>query len=140
MYICSVLELFSLCRLGITEELNADYKPDTLTFSFTFTFTFTFTLHRVSHGERLAEWKSEGKNWMIVESKAFVEVTGRANFGRVIYALGLFNYEYMIFSFFFLVRYLMDKHGLFYELHIWHLAGQSASPHGNGRSVSISTW
>ena len=44
--------------------------------------------------------------------KAFVEVTGWANFGRVMYALPLFSYVYMIFSFFFFGQ-VMDGHAWF---------------------------
>ncbi|KAH9500231.1 hypothetical protein Btru_077532 [Bulinus truncatus] len=39
-------------------------------------------------GGRLAEWKGPEGNWTIIEETAFVEVTGRNSFGRVIYALG----------------------------------------------------
>ena len=42
----------------------------------------------MQHGGRLAEWKGPGTNWTIVSCTAFVEVTGRRNFGKVIYALG----------------------------------------------------
>ena len=41
-----------------------------------------------SHGGRLAEWTGPGSEWKILESTAFTEVTGRGNFGKVIYALG----------------------------------------------------
>lgn len=37
------------------------------------------------HGGRLAEWQGPGKQWNILARTAFVEVTGRGNFGRVIY-------------------------------------------------------
>ena len=40
------------------------------------------------HGGRLAQWMGPGTNWTILESTAFVEVTGRHNFGKVIYAVG----------------------------------------------------
>jgi len=43
---------------------------------------------RLSHGGRLAQWKGPGTNWTILEHTAFVEVSGRANFGKVMYALG----------------------------------------------------
>ena len=43
---------------------------------------------RTEHGGRLAQWHGPGTNWTIISSAAFVEVTGRANFGRVIYAVG----------------------------------------------------
>ena len=36
----------------------------------------------------MAEWKGPGNQWTIIAKTAFVEVTGRRNFGRVIYALG----------------------------------------------------
>ena len=36
----------------------------------------------------MAEWKGPGTNWTILASTAFVEVTGRRNFGKVMYALG----------------------------------------------------
>ena len=39
------------------------------------------------HGGRLAEWTGEG-SWNILEETAFVEVAGRGNFGKVIYAVG----------------------------------------------------
>ncbi|XP_064613873.1 LOW QUALITY PROTEIN: uncharacterized protein LOC135477633 [Liolophura sinensis] len=40
------------------------------------------------HGGRLAEWKGPGSKWTILARTAFVEVTGRRNFGKVIYAVG----------------------------------------------------
>lgn len=40
------------------------------------------------HGGRLAEWKGPESDWTILAWTAFVEVTGRRNFGQVIYALG----------------------------------------------------
>ena len=40
------------------------------------------------HGGRLAEWEGPGHEWKILETTAFVEVAGRGNFGRVIYAVG----------------------------------------------------
>ena len=43
---------------------------------------------KTQHGGRLAEWMGPGHNWTIIESEAFVEVAGRGNFGKVIYALG----------------------------------------------------
>ena len=43
---------------------------------------------RLQHGGRLAEWKGPGTKWAILASTAFVEVTGRRNFGKVMYALG----------------------------------------------------
>ncbi|BFZ09877.1 hypothetical protein BsWGS_12916 [Bradybaena similaris] len=100
------------------------------------------------HGGRLAEWKGPGQNWTIIERTAFVEVTGRRNFGQVIYALG-WDYRSVILKVFDPAndfwqtyrlpkashawdhlwqtewprireveteRYLMDMHGLFYEL------------------------
>ena len=39
-------------------------------------------------GGRLAEWQGKTSNWTVLEETAFVEVTGRRNFGKVIYALG----------------------------------------------------
>lgn len=39
------------------------------------------------HGGRLAAWNGTG-NWIILEQTAFVEVTGRYNFGQVVYATG----------------------------------------------------
>ena len=36
----------------------------------------------------MAEWKGPGTNWTILADTAFVEVTGRANWGKVIYAVG----------------------------------------------------
>ncbi|KAL8586658.1 hypothetical protein ACOMHN_040166 [Nucella lapillus] len=103
------------------------------------------------HGGRLAEWKGPGSNWTILASTAFVEVTGRRNFGKVMYALGwdaasvilkVFdgaNPEYKTWQTYRLPkgshaydhlwqtewprireveteRYLVDMHGLFYEL------------------------
>ena len=47
-----------------------------------------FNIYRSQHGGRLAEWQGPGYNWTILERTAFVEVTGRRNFGRVIYAVG----------------------------------------------------
>ncbi|XP_035828517.1 uncharacterized protein LOC101845042 [Aplysia californica] len=103
------------------------------------------------HGGRLAEWKGPGSNWTILEETAFVEVTGRRNFGRVMYALG-WDYRSVILKVFDgrnpdynywqtyrlpkashaydhlwqtewprireveTERYLMDMHGMFYEL------------------------
>ncbi|CAG5122323.1 unnamed protein product, partial [Candidula unifasciata] len=100
------------------------------------------------HGGRLAEWRGPGQNWTILERTAFVEVTGRRNFGQVIYALG-WDYRSVILKVFDPAnnywqtyrlpkashaydhlwqtewprireveteRYLMDMHGLFYEL------------------------
>uniref|UniRef100_A0A0B7B8Z5 Olfactomedin-like domain-containing protein n=1 Tax=Arion vulgaris TaxID=1028688 RepID=A0A0B7B8Z5_9EUPU len=100
------------------------------------------------HGGRLAEWKGPGTNWTILEETAFVEVTGRRNFGQVIYALG-WDFRSVILKVFDPAnnywqtyrlpkgshafdhlwqtewprireveteRYLMDMHGLFYEL------------------------
>jgi hypothetical protein len=103
------------------------------------------------HGGRLAEWKGPGTNWTILETTAFVEVTGRRNFGQVIYALG-WDYRSVILKVFDgsnkdynywqtyrlpkashafdhlwqtewprireveTERYLMDMHGMFYEL------------------------
>lgn len=43
---------------------------------------------RDAHGGRLAEWKGPDTEWNILSWTAFVEVTGRRNFGQVIYALG----------------------------------------------------
>ena len=43
---------------------------------------------RNATGGRLAEWKGPGTDWVILERTAFVEVTGRHNFGKVIYAVG----------------------------------------------------
>lgn len=40
------------------------------------------------HGGRLAEWEGPGHDWKVLEQTAFVEVAGRGNFGRVIYAVG----------------------------------------------------
>lgn len=103
------------------------------------------------HGGRLAEWKGPGSNWTIIASTAFVEVTGRRNFGQVIYALGwdaasvilkvfdgsnpayhywqtyrlpkgshaydhLWQTEWPRIREVETERYLMDMHGLFYEL------------------------
>lgn len=45
-------------------------------------------VYSTQHGGRLAEWQGHGYNWTILASTAFVEVTGRRNFGQVIYALG----------------------------------------------------
>lgn len=103
------------------------------------------------HGGRLAQWMGPGTNWTILESTAFVEVTGRHNFGKVIYAVGwdrrsvilkVFdgrNKDYNYWQRYRLPkashafdhlwqtewprireveteRYLMDMHGMFYEL------------------------
>ncbi|KAH9500230.1 hypothetical protein Btru_077526 [Bulinus truncatus] len=105
----------------------------------------------LQHGGRLAEWKGPGTNWTILANTAFVEVTGRRNFGHVIYALGWDNKsvilkvydgeetEYNYWQTYRLPkashaydhlwqtewprireveteRYLMDMHGMFYEL------------------------
>ncbi|KAI8740904.1 hypothetical protein BgiBS90_034995 [Biomphalaria glabrata] len=105
----------------------------------------------LQHGGRLAEWKGPGTNWTILAHTAFVEVTGRRNFGQVIYALGWDNKsvilkvyegeetEYNYWQTYRLPkashafdhlwqtewprireveteRYLMDMHGMFYEL------------------------
>lgn len=49
------------------------------------------------NGGRFASWKGDTKNssnnygWEIIESTGFVEVTGRHNFGRVVYAVGWDN-------------------------------------------------
>lgn len=43
---------------------------------------------RRQSGGRLAAWNGTGTTWNILERTAFVEVTGRHNFGRVVYALG----------------------------------------------------
>ncbi|XP_041350919.1 uncharacterized protein LOC121369905 [Gigantopelta aegis] len=103
------------------------------------------------HGGRLAEWEGPGHNWTILERTAFVEVTGRRNFGKVIYAVG-WDYRSVILKVFVgdtrqdrkwqtyrlpkashaydhlwqtewprireveTERYLMDAHGMFYEL------------------------
>jgi len=41
------------------------------------------------HGGRLATWDGQStSNWTIVEETAFVEVTGRSNWGNVVFALG----------------------------------------------------
>ncbi|KAH9500232.1 hypothetical protein Btru_077534 [Bulinus truncatus] len=105
----------------------------------------------LQHGGRLAEWTGPGNNWTILEKTAFVEVTGRRNFGRVIYALG-WDYRSVILKVYDgeeseynhwqtyrlpkashafdhlwqtewprireveTERYLMDMHGMFYEL------------------------
>ena len=41
-----------------------------------------------AHGGRLAEWEGPGSEWNVISKTAFVEVAGRGNFGKVIYALG----------------------------------------------------
>eukprot|EP00117_Sycon_ciliatum_P049342 scpid54540/ scgid0282/ len=41
-----------------------------------------------AHGGRLAEWQGPGHEWAILANTAFTEVTGRGNFGKVIYAVG----------------------------------------------------
>jgi len=105
----------------------------------------------VMHGGRLAEWRGLGTNWTIISNTAFVEVTGRRNFGRVMYAVG-WDYRSVILKVFDgrstdynywqtyrlpkashaydhlwqtewprireveTERYLMDAHGMFYEL------------------------
>lgn len=103
------------------------------------------------HGGRLAEWCGPNTNWTILAETAFVEVTGRRNFGRVMYALGwdarsvilkvfdgdnpnyrnwqtyrlpkgshaydhLWQTEWPRIREVETERYLMDMHGLFYEL------------------------
>jgi hypothetical protein len=41
------------------------------------------------HGGRLATWNGQASsNWTILEETAFVEVTGRSNWGNVVFALG----------------------------------------------------
>lgn len=40
----------------------------------------------LEHGGRLAEWRGPGTAWTVIENTAFVEVTGRFNFGTVVYA------------------------------------------------------
>ncbi|XP_071113413.1 uncharacterized protein [Haliotis cracherodii] len=105
----------------------------------------------VQDGGRLAEWTGPGNNWTILARTAFVEVAGRRNFGKVIYALG-WDYRSVILKVFNgddvayrkwqtyrlpkashaydhlwqtewprireveTERYLMDMHGMFYEL------------------------
>ncbi|CAL1548764.1 unnamed protein product [Lymnaea stagnalis] len=114
----------------------------------------TFELNdfkNLQHGGRLAEWKGPGTSWTIISDTAFVEVTGRRNFGQVIYALGWdfrsvilkvydgeeseYNYwqtyrlpkashafdhlwqtEWPRIREVETERYLMDMHGMFYEL------------------------
>lgn len=44
---------------------------------------------QTAHGGRLAEWRGGKSKWVILERTEFVEITGRHNFGRVVYALGL---------------------------------------------------
>ena len=98
-------------------------------------------------GGRLAEWEGPGHEWKILEKTAFVEVTGRRNFGRVIYAVG-WDFRSAILKTYDVdsgwrtyrlpkashaydqawqtewprirevetERYLMDAHGIFYEL------------------------
>ena len=42
----------------------------------------------VQHGGRLATWDGRSANWTIVARTAYVEVTGRHNFGCAVFALG----------------------------------------------------
>ena len=96
-------------------------------------------------GGRLAEWEGPGHEWKILEETAFVEISGRRNFGSVIYAVG-WDFRSVILKVYDgswrtyrlpkashaydqawqtewprireveTERYLMDAHGMFYEL------------------------
>jgi len=107
------------------------------------------------HGGRLATWDGQAtSNWTILEETAFVEVTGRSNWGNVVFALGwddnsvilkvvdnggdeisyntsvqtyrlpkashaydhLWSTEWPRIREVETERYLMDMHGMFYEL------------------------
>ncbi|GFR66434.1 hypothetical protein ElyMa_001970300 [Elysia marginata] len=100
-----------------------------------------------AEGGRLAEWEGPGHEWKILEKTAFVEITGRRNFGKVIYAVG-WDFRSVILKVYCgdegwrtyrlpkashaydqawqtewprireveTERYLMDAHGMFYEL------------------------
>ena len=102
----------------------------------------------VKEGGRLAEWEGPGHEWKILAKTAFVEIAGRHNFGKAMYALGwdfrsvilkVYGAESKTWRTFRLPkashaydqawqtewprireveteRFLMDMHGMFYEL------------------------